>query len=123
MKAQPGPIVSGSHFLPKAPLLCVKWMPVCVVMSLKWICAELADTKNTNHRDTETQRNLDRNLFWFSLWLCDSVVNRSLGKDIYLEAPAEIAVEASRALPGRTAEAAVPIWIFPSAGSGTDTCS
>src|SRR5215469_15658371 len=37
MNAQPGPIVSGRYFFPKAPLLCLKWMPACSVMSRKWI--------------------------------------------------------------------------------------
>src|SRR5215469_2692747 len=39
MKAQPAPIVSGSHFLPAAPLLWTKLRPACRVMSLKVTCA------------------------------------------------------------------------------------
>src|SRR5208337_1883587 len=39
MKAHPGPIVSGSHFFPAAPLLCTKLMPACLVMSRKRTCA------------------------------------------------------------------------------------
>src|SRR5712692_7620710 len=35
MKATPEPIVSGSSFLPKAPLVCTKRMPALAVMSLK----------------------------------------------------------------------------------------
>ena len=54
----PGPMVSGSHFLPKAPLLWVKWMPAWAVMSRKWSCswAELAGARQKimNHRDTES---------------------------------------------------------------------
>src|SRR5437588_13083714 len=38
MNAQPGPMVSGRYFFPNAPLLCVKWMPACEVMSRKRIC-------------------------------------------------------------------------------------
>src|SRR5580693_3290255 len=62
MKAQPGPMVSGSHFFPKAPLLWVKWMPDWVVMSRKWGCwaVLLVGKTRTHHRDTETQRNLKR---------------------------------------------------------------
>src|SRR6266403_4268952 len=58
MNAQPGPMVSGSHFLPKAPLLCAKRMPDWAVMSANvMICADakLAATiskDNTQHEDT-----------------------------------------------------------------------
>src|SRR5208337_4409212 len=55
MNAQPGPMVSGSHFFPKAPLLWVKWMPARAVMSRKVMCscadAKLAiSRKDTTHR-------------------------------------------------------------------------
>src|SRR6266404_8487145 len=68
MKAQPGPMVSGSHFFPKAPLLWVKWMPAWAVMSRKVMrsCARLAVTNtkgNTHHRDTEAQRNAGKKFF------------------------------------------------------------
>src|SRR5258706_12191398 len=42
MKAQPGPIVSGRYFFPKAALLWVKWIPAWAVMSrnvIFWACA------------------------------------------------------------------------------------
>ena len=42
MNATPGPIVSGSHFLPNAPLLCTKWIPAACVTSSKrtrWLAA------------------------------------------------------------------------------------
>src|SRR5208283_4652528 len=64
MKAQPGPIVSGSHFFPKAPLLWVKWMPAWAVMSRKvMVCAcakmlaAISSKSNTHHGGTEAQRN------------------------------------------------------------------
>src|SRR5712691_3292526 len=31
---QPGPSVSGSHFLPSRPELCSKWIPTCTVTSV-----------------------------------------------------------------------------------------
>src|SRR5271169_2264662 len=62
MKAQPGPMVSGSHFFPKAPLLWVKWMPAWAVMSRKvMVCAGtlmVAANReaNTHHGNTEARR-------------------------------------------------------------------
>src|ERR1700693_3885049 len=61
MKAQPGPMVSGSHFFPKAPLLWVKWMPAWAVMSRKVTCARAASAEasrkdNTHHGDTLRRR-------------------------------------------------------------------
>src|SRR5438270_8244428 len=38
MNAHPGPMVSGNHFFPNAPLLWRKWIPACAVMSRKVIC-------------------------------------------------------------------------------------
>src|SRR6266851_8249415 len=68
MNAQPGPMVSGSHFFPKAPLLWVKWMPAWAVMSRKVTCAgariaAAGRKSNPNHRDTEAQRNGDKTFF------------------------------------------------------------
>src|SRR5208337_3512769 len=97
MKAQPGPMVSGSHFFPKAPLLWVKWMPAWAVMSRKVTCARPSVTSskgNTHHRDTEAQR---KALLAFSSWLlakgqkpkaksgfslclCDSVADLALSR-------------------------------------------
>src|SRR5580693_5594181 len=58
MKAQPGPIVSGNHFFPNAPLLWVKRIPACAVMSRKWISwPSLNPDKHHNHRDKEKQNN------------------------------------------------------------------
>src|SRR5690242_7905225 len=37
MKAAPAPIVSGRYFFPKAPLLCLKWMPAWAVTSVNSI--------------------------------------------------------------------------------------
>src|SRR6266436_1455011 len=60
MKAQPGPIVSGNHFFPKAPLLCVNRIPDCAVMSTNvMVCAGAiaAHRKiNTNHRKAGARR-------------------------------------------------------------------
>src|SRR5215469_2208290 len=99
MKAHPGPMVSGSHFLPNAPLLWVKWMPAGAVMSRKFSCAPQG---RTNHRDTEAQRRTTKRI---SLWLRASVVYLFF-TDIYREAPAAVAV--GRASLRETAEAAVP---------------
>src|SRR5580704_9711331 len=44
MNAHPGPMVSGSHFFPAAPLLCTKLMPACLVMSRKRTCALATQT-------------------------------------------------------------------------------
>src|ERR1700739_4775922 len=108
MKAQPGPMVSGSHFFPKAPLLWVKWMPACEVMSrnvMLWAVTGFAFTKSNNQRHTEPPRETAQIL---------------LVKCIYLEAPEETA---SRALPARPAVAAAPTWVVAVTGSGTETCS
>src|ERR1700716_1270186 len=69
MKAQPGPMVSGSHFFPKAPLLWVKWMPAWAVMSRNVMCScawlAVTNTKGiTHHRDTEAQRQADKEFFF-----------------------------------------------------------
>src|SRR5271166_505554 len=45
MNAHPGPMVSGSHFLPAAPLLCTKLIPACLVMSRKRTCPRAVQTK------------------------------------------------------------------------------
>src|ERR1039458_4795005 len=48
-------MVAGSHFLPKAPLLWVKWIPACAVTSRKWICCAwlvIASERTNNHGDT-----------------------------------------------------------------------
>src|ERR1039457_109555 len=72
MNAQPGPMVSGSHFFPKAPLLCVKWMPAWAVMSRKvMVCAgtkSVAASRkgNSHHGDTEARR---KALLALSSWL------------------------------------------------------
>src|ERR1700674_4703084 len=68
MKAQPGPMVSGSHFFPKAPVLWVKWMTAWAVTSRKvMVCAwaKLATSSkgNIHHRDTEAQRKADKTFF------------------------------------------------------------
>src|SRR6185295_13507412 len=39
-KAQPVPIVSGRYFFPKAPLLCLKCIPACAVISVNSIGPE-----------------------------------------------------------------------------------
>src|SRR5215467_16232089 len=77
MKAQPGPMVSGSHFFPKAPLLWVKWMPAWEVMSRKVICADAVEINNDkiHHGDTEARRQHEIGL-WTLLCLRDSGVNR-----------------------------------------------
>jgi len=62
MKAQPGPMVSGSHFFPKAPLLWVKWIPDCAVMSRNWmVWAGLTSARDNaiKHEDTEARREVD----------------------------------------------------------------
>src|SRR3989442_1602768 len=126
MKARPGPMVSGSDFFPKAPLLWVKWIPACAVMSRKWICwawLVSASDKANNHGDTEARRKMREKGFRFSPYLCASVVSRLSGVRIYLEAPAEVVVDAGRALPGWTAEAAVPTCFAVDTGRLTDTCS
>src|SRR5271157_6140910 len=70
MKAQPGPMVSGSHFFPKAPLLWEKWMPAWAVMSRKVMrsCAWLAVAimKTSNHSETESRR---KALLALGFWL------------------------------------------------------
>src|SRR5579863_10273530 len=43
MTQTPLPIVSGRYFSPNAPLLCLKWMPACFVMSVKEIGPEGRD--------------------------------------------------------------------------------
>ena len=54
-------MVSGSHFFPKAPLLWVKWIPACEVMSRKvMVCAdptsaEVSRKSNTRKKDIEVQ--------------------------------------------------------------------
>jgi hypothetical protein len=40
MKQAPLPIVSGRYFFPKAPELCLKWMPAWAVMSVRVIGPE-----------------------------------------------------------------------------------
>src|SRR5215469_8709986 len=101
MKAHPGPIVSGNHFLPKAPLLCVKWIPACIVISRKWTV--WAKERVLNHRGTETQRRTKkRNLP--PPCLRDSVVT-FLRMNIYREAPTELA---RRCPAGRTGASAPP---------------
>src|SRR5450755_4298414 len=93
MMAQPGPMVSGSHFLPKAPLLWVKWMPASAVMSRKviwaWDAVAIVRKSKTHHGDTEARREallaFGISLFakgqrlraksGFSPWLSDSVVD------------------------------------------------
>src|SRR5437879_7527687 len=105
MKAQPGPMVSGSHFLPKAPLLWVKWMPAWEVMSRNWMCwAELGRVK---HGDTAAQRRIKKGMCF-------------LEKNIYREAPAEIA---AGLCPAGRPRAAVPTCVVVLTGSGTDMCS
>src|ERR1017187_10285082 len=72
MNAQPVPMVSGSHFFPKAPLLCVKWMPAWAVMSRKvmvWAGTKTVAASrkgNTHHGDTEARR---KTLLVLSSWL------------------------------------------------------
>src|SRR3984893_14356024 len=71
MNAQPGPMVSGSHFFPKAPLLWVKWMPAWAVMSRNVTCAgatiaAAGRNGNTHHRYIEAQR---KALLALSFWL------------------------------------------------------
>src|SRR5712671_4580781 len=74
MKAQPGPMVSGSHFFPKAPLLWVKWIPAWAVMSRKVTCAGEVAAANrkssTSHGDTASRRNASKERPEFSLSLC-----------------------------------------------------
>src|SRR5215472_5248305 len=115
MKAQPGPIVSGSHFLPKAPLLWVKRIPAWAVMSLNWIwaCAVRTRQEAINHRDTEDPRDFGKQI---SPCLRDSVLN-SYFDGIYREAPG-----APLASLRWTVEAAVPTCVVVT-GSGTDSCS
>src|ERR1017187_6274558 len=48
MKAHPTPMVSGSHFLPAAPLLCTKLMPACLVISRNVTCAAPAVARVTH---------------------------------------------------------------------------
>src|SRR6266849_1929158 len=109
MNAQPGPMVSGSHFFPKAPLLWVKWMPAWAVMSRKVMCccacAKLATTSSngkTHHRDIEAQSNADKKFF---LKVC-----------IYLWAQ-EVAVARAAAglCPAGRPRAAVATWIVVAA--------
>src|SRR5579864_6560153 len=121
MNAHPGPMVSGSHFFPNAPLLWVKWMPACAVMSRKCTWAHTGETheENIHHRGTDTRRRKEGIL---ARCLRDSVVDLIFGRIIYLEAPAD-AVATWLAALRRTAEAAVPTWSLARAGSGTDTCS
>src|SRR5580658_2344995 len=45
MKATPGPIVSGSHFFPNAPLLWTKWIPAARVTSSKWTADGVAPAR------------------------------------------------------------------------------
>src|SRR5689334_24900588 len=115
MKAQPGPMVSGNHFFPNAPLLWVKWIPAGAVTSRNWIWAWAARTrqKAINHGDAEVRRNFDHEIS-----LCDrgSVVNSFLD-GIYREAPG-----APLASLRGTAEAAVPTCVVVTR-SGTDSCS
>src|SRR5215468_6029066 len=123
MKAQPGPMVSGSHFLPKAPLLWVKWMPASVVTSRKWIWAWAGRRSRPNaikHGDRQARRNFERKL---SVCVRDIIVN-SLVKNIYREAPAEGAAGLCPAGPldfarGRLTRAAVPTCVVVLTGSGT----
>src|SRR5271167_3751760 len=82
MKAQPGPMVSGSHFFPKAPLLWVKWMPAWAVMSRKvMVCASpmrlgaMSNNGNTHHGDAEARRNARKERPSFSPCLRVSVVD------------------------------------------------
>src|SRR5712671_6953147 len=103
MKAQPGPMVSGSHFFPKAPLLWVKWIPACVVTSRKTCCA--AERSGAAARKPAARR--DKSEF------------EVRGLVIYLEAPAEIAAEAGATLPDWTAEATVATRVVV---RGTDKC-
>src|SRR5687767_10776198 len=49
MNAQPDPIVSGSHFLPALPALCVNLIPADAVTSLKVTCA------NAGHKNMQRQ--------------------------------------------------------------------
>src|SRR5215475_11434468 len=109
MKAQPGPMVSGSHFLPKAPLLWVKWIPASVETSRKWIWAWAGRSRldAIKHGDRQAWRNFERKL---SVCVRDIGVN-SLVKNIYREAPGALAT-----LRG-TAEAAVPTCIAVVTGS------
>src|SRR6516225_7813591 len=90
-------MVSGSHFFPKAPLLCVKWIPAWVVMSRKVICSARADKftkQSTAKMAVATAKNLR----------------------IYLEAP-----EAARVV--LTGRAATLLFVELTEGSGTETCS
>src|SRR5215472_17288796 len=58
MNAQPGPIVSGKYFFPNAPLLWVKWIPACAVMSRKVIC--WAEATPVTHKETSQHALNDR---------------------------------------------------------------
>src|ERR1700757_988148 len=89
MKAHPGPMVSGSHFLPKAPLLWVKWIPAWEVMSRNWICC--AEQRGFNHREMQAQKRIMKEDVRSAHCLFDSVANLFFEKAIYREAPAEIA--------------------------------
>src|SRR5271165_3028750 len=55
MNAHPGPMVSGNHFLPAAPLLCTKLMPACLVMSRKRTCALTVQT-NADERSNKERK-------------------------------------------------------------------
>src|SRR5450755_4701650 len=70
MKAQPGPMVSGSHFFPNAPLLWLKWIPAWAVISRKVTCAwatlAAANKNKAHHGDTAARREA---LLAFGFWL------------------------------------------------------
>src|SRR5215475_8599316 len=107
-------MVSGSHFLPKAPLLWVKRIPACVVMSRKWIWAWAGRTRQIaiNHRDTETTRKSAKKL---SPSPCEGGLHLFFRMNIYREAPAEGTAGLCPA--GRT-RAAVPAFVLVT-GNGT----
>src|SRR5437667_12107708 len=65
MKAQPGPMVSGRYFLPKAPLLWVKWIPDWLVMSRNWICWTEAKTGAKPGVSSNATANLKLVQKWF----------------------------------------------------------
>src|ERR1017187_9025896 len=93
-------MVSGSHFFPNAPLLCVKWMPACVVTARKWICwawlAVIASKSRIHHGDTEARRKLRQNFIliprlpgcWTLAGLCPAGQPRRLSPHVSRKAPA-----------------------------------
>src|ERR1035437_4910806 len=118
-------------------------MPARDVMTRKvTVCARakrlaaISSKGNTHHGDTEARRHA---LLAFGSWLLAkgqalraksglapclrvSVVDFLLEENIYLEAPADVALAAAGLCPAGRPRAAVPTWSVVM-GSGTDMCS